>query len=94
MKRIVNISWILIVLLLGQVSCSDELLEPKPLSFFSPGSVYDDPAGFEAALVTMRKVLTEGVTGSRRHYMVGEWAASEAGVPTFQMDWTQDHSVL
>lgn len=79
----------LTLLLLVQVSCSDELVEPKPLSFFSPASVYDDPSGFEAALVTMRKVLTEGVTGGRRYYMVGEWAASEAGVPTFQLDWTQ-----
>ena len=71
------------------MSCSDDLLKPEPLSFFTPTNVFNDQAGFEAALVTMRKALTEGVTGSRRYYMVGEWAASEAGVPTFQMDWYQ-----
>ncbi|MEQ9439239.1 MAG: RagB/SusD family nutrient uptake outer membrane protein [Cyclobacteriaceae bacterium] len=88
MKKIFNIPFIFLLCLI-QLACSDELLEPKPLSFFSPASVYNEPAGFEAALVTMRKALTEGVTGSRRYYMVGEWAASEAGTPTFQMDWTQ-----
>ncbi len=89
MKNLFGKYLILIALLLVQVSCSDELLEPKPLSFFSPSSVYNDKAGFEASLVTMRKALTEGLTGGRRYYMVGEWGASEAGVPTFQMDWTQ-----
>ncbi|EPR66569.1 hypothetical protein ADICYQ_4418 [Cyclobacterium qasimii M12-11B] len=70
-------------------SCSEDLLEQKPLSFFAPENAYIDAAGYEAGLVTMRKALTEGVTGSRRHYMVGEWSASEAGTPTFQMDWFQ-----
>ena len=74
---------------LFQSSCSEDLLEPKPLSFFAPENVFDDKAGYEASLVTMRKSLTEGVTGSRRYYMVGEWSASEAGSPTFQHDWTQ-----
>ncbi|MDF9798897.1 hypothetical protein OKW21_004160 [Catalinimonas alkaloidigena] len=89
MKRIFNRYLVLFLVFLLQVSCSDDLLEPKPLSFFSPSNVFNDEAGFEAALVTMRKALTEGVTGGRRYYMVGEWAASEAGVPTFQMDWYQ-----
>ena len=86
-----NKSWIFVLLSLAlwPVSCSDELLEPTPLSFFSPATVYDTPEGFEAALVTMRKALTDGLTSSRRYYMVGEWAASEAGNPTFQLDWFQ-----
>ena len=88
MKLTINKLVIFLVLLLS-IACSDDLLEPKPLSFFAPSNVYNEPAGFEAALVTMRKALTEGVTSSRRYYMVGEWAASEAGVPTFQMDWFQ-----
>ncbi|WP_339922691.1 RagB/SusD family nutrient uptake outer membrane protein [uncultured Cyclobacterium sp.] len=70
-------------------SCSEDLLEQKPKSFFAPENVFIDAAGYEAGLVTMRKALTEGVTGSRRHYMVGEWSASEGGTPTFQMDWFQ-----
>lgn len=80
---------ILIGAIIFQSSCSEDLLEPKPLSFFAPENVFNDPAGYEAALVTMRKALTEGITGSRRYYMVGEWSASEAGAPTFQTDWSQ-----
>lgn len=89
MKRKIYRFWILSVLVLIQVSCSEDLLEPKPLSFFAPENVFNDKTGYEASLVTMRKVLTVGVTGSRRYFMVGEWSASEAGSPTFQLDWSQ-----
>ena len=89
MKLKTRYIWILIMAALVQGSCSDDLLTPKPLSFFAPENVYVDKAGYEASLVTMRRSLTEGITGSRRYYMVGEWAASEAGNPTFQLDWTQ-----
>lgn len=86
--RILSI-WFCVLIILVHSSCSDDLLKPKPLSFFAPENVFNNKAGFEASLVTMRKALTVGVTGSRRYYMVGEWAASEAGTPTFQLDWTQ-----
>lgn len=89
MKRRIYSVWILVLIVLIQSSCSDDLLTPKPLSFFAPENVFDKKSGFEASLVTMRRVLNEGVTGSRRYYMVGEWAASEGGMPTFQLDWTQ-----
>lgn len=88
MIRIIGRFWILVILVLLNNSCED-LLEPKPLSFYAPENVFNDKSGFEASLVTMRKSLTEAVTGSRRYYMVGEWAASEAGNPTFQLDWNQ-----
>ena len=89
MIRIIGRFWILLILVLLNNSCEDDLLEPKPLSFYAPENVFNDKSGFEASLVTMRKSLTEAVTGSRRYYMVGEWAASEAGNPTFQLDWNQ-----
>lgn len=63
--------WIVIGVMALQSSCSEDLLEPKPLSFFAPENVFDDESGYEASLVTMRKALTEGITGSRRYYMVG-----------------------
>ncbi|MDN3688960.1 RagB/SusD family nutrient uptake outer membrane protein [Cyclobacterium jeungdonense] len=88
MKFISKYSFLLVALSLF-FACSEDLLEPKPLSFYAPENVFVDQAGYEAALVTMRKALTEGLTGSRRYYMVGEWAASEAGNPTFQLDWFQ-----
>lgn len=89
MKQKINIFLIAAVLVFMQFSCTDDLLEPKPLSFYVPGNVYTDASGFEAALVTLRKELTFAVTGSKRYNMVCEWAASEAGVPTFQLDWNQ-----
>lgn len=89
MKRILNRSWIYLVIILFTTSCSDDLLTPKPLSFYAPENIFTDKAGYEASLVTMRKALTEGITGGRRYYMVGEWSASEAGNPTFQLDWYQ-----
>ena len=89
MKRKIDIFLILAVSFFIQFSCTDYLLKPKPLSFYAPENVFNDKSGFEAALVTLRKELTYPVTGSRRYYMVCEWAASEAGMPTFQLDWTQ-----
>ncbi|MDB5261710.1 MAG: RagB/SusD protein, partial [Adhaeribacter sp.] len=46
MKRIFNRTLILTLLLLVQLSCKKEWLEPKPLSFFAPENVYVDEAGF------------------------------------------------
>ncbi len=89
MKQKINIFLIAAVLVFMQFSCTDDLLEPKPLSFYVPENVYTDASGFEAALVTLRKELTFAVTGGKRYNMVCEWAASEAGVPTFQLDWNQ-----
>lgn len=76
---------VMVILLLG--SCSEELLEPKPLSFFTPENVYNDKAGYQATLVTMRKSLRTPITGSNRYEMVGEWGFSEGGSPAFLFDF-------
>lgn len=78
MKILINkllLSGILIVL----VACNEEWLEPQPLSFFAPENVFTSEAGFESALVVMRRSLRweyyGGVNG-----MVSEISASDLGV--------------
>ena len=39
------------------VSCGDDFLNIKPLSIYTPESIYIDKAGFEGVLVTLRKNL-------------------------------------
>ena len=89
MKRTVNKIGALLLVILLPVSCSEDLLEPKPLSFFTPENIYTDKAGFEAGLVTMRKALVTPITGSNRYQMLSEWGHSEAGLPAFLFDLTQ-----
>ncbi len=88
MKRYIDFRLALIALILFVPSCSDEFLEPEPLSFFSPGSIYVDQAGFEALLVTMRKAIVREHTGNR-DIMHHQWNASDAAVPLVQLDMTQ-----
>ena len=88
MGRIVKINFLLFLLLLLQVSCSEERLEPKPLSFLTPENVYVDQAGLEAILYTLRKNLTYETTGWG-HPIAGEYAASDLAVPTYAADFTR-----
>ena len=69
-------------------SCSDEYLEPKPLSFFSPEIAFSEPSGYEAALVTLRKDLTREHT-TQKNFIAHQTMASEIGVPwlTGSNDW-------
>jgi len=53
-----SINIIASILLIGSLfSCGDDFLETKPLSIFTPESIYVDEAGFEGVLVTLRKNL-------------------------------------
>ncbi|WP_375583044.1 hypothetical protein [Cyclobacterium xiamenense] len=87
MKRYINSLFILPLLVLSTVACNEDFLEPQPLSFFTTENVFVDRAGFEALLVTMRKDLTREQT-AQKNFMAHQWAASEAGVPWLQMDFT------
>lgn len=78
-----------VILLAGMLlmaACSEEFLEPKTQSFFTPETVFVDKAGYESLLVTMRKDLTREQT-AQKNFMAHQWAASEAGVPWLQMDF-------
>jgi len=43
------------VIVLGMNSCSEEFLEPKPLSFYSPANTFTDADGMKAALVACER---------------------------------------
>lgn len=89
MKQFINNFLILIASTCMLLSCENEdFLEIKPKSFFTADNVYKEPAGFQAGLVNMRKALTKTTYGSARHNLVTEWAATEAGAPTFSLDWS------
>lgn len=51
--------------LMLHISCEEDLLEPKPLSFFAPENVYVNKAGFDAGLVTVRRDLKNEFYGER-----------------------------
>ncbi|WP_372933720.1 RagB/SusD family nutrient uptake outer membrane protein [Mariniphaga sediminis] len=85
MKYIANIL-VVGLLTLGIISCSEEWLEPKPKSFFSPENVYVDKAGFESLLITMRKDLKREHTGNI-HFISAEFAVSDLGSPWSQLDF-------
>lgn len=73
--------------LILQVSCEEEFLVPKPLSFFTPENVFVDNAGFEAALVTIRKDLkTQEFYGPFNH-VVADIHASDIGTRQLGGDW-------
>jgi len=88
MKRIINILLITLPLLLMQMSCTEDWLKPKPLSFYSPENVYVDEAGFRALLTTLRKDIKYEYYDVYNLSML-EFSASDLGIPTFQPDWTQ-----
>ncbi len=69
-------------------SCSKSFLAPEPLSFFTPENVFVDPQGYRSLLITMRKDLSREQTG-QKNFLAHQWAASEAGVPWLQMDFTR-----
>ena len=88
MKHFGNKLLVVLILTFVLFSCeSDDFLDIKPKSFFTSENVYNNPAGFEAGLVNMRKALTNTTYGSKRNNLVCEWSASEAAVPALQMDW-------
>lgn len=89
MKRIINIFFILTLFFLLQVSCSEEWLEPKPLSFYAPENVYNEKAGFKSLLVQLRKDLRRENTGpaSTGNFLVLEQSASDVAVPATALDF-------
>jgi len=56
MKRIIRYSFCAFLCLLI-FSCGDDFLKIKPLSIYTPESIYTDETGFEGVLVTLRKNL-------------------------------------
>ncbi|KQS33175.1 RagB/SusD family nutrient uptake outer membrane protein [Dyadobacter sp. Leaf189] len=86
MKRILNITFTLLLLFVVTISCTEKWLEPQPLSFFTPENVYTDKAGFESLLITMRKDLKNENTGAI-NFLINEFAASDLGAASVQLDF-------
>ena len=89
MKRIINTSLIVTIFLLIQTSCSEEWLEPDPLSFYAPENVFINEAGYESALITLRKDLKYECYG-QRHPFSTEWAYSDLACATVQADFRKN----
>lgn len=78
MKRIIRYI-LLSVFITATVSCSEEYLEPKPLSIFLPESVFIDKAGMDAALLPLRKNLRHDFYGSANE-LTNELITSDCAV--------------
>lgn len=76
----------MILMVIFLVSCSEEWLEPKPLSFFAPENVYIDQKGLSAILPTLRKDLKREVYNNQHWFML-EFASSDLAVSGDQPDY-------
>ncbi len=69
-----------IAIILLASGCSEERLEPDPLSFFSPENTLNDKAGLEAVIVTMNRRLRSEYAQRENHHLMGEWNYSDMSV--------------
>jgi starch-binding outer membrane protein, SusD/RagB family len=93
MKRFRILPVILTICFLLYASCSEDMLKPKPLSFFSPDNIYTSKAGFESLLETMRKTLVSDSHGDYNvNQILPEAQASDEGVPFdyYGLDFTKN----
>ncbi|MDN5213175.1 RagB/SusD family nutrient uptake outer membrane protein [Fulvivirgaceae bacterium BMA12] len=77
MKTFIYTFFAVILLVSG---CSEERLEPDPLSFFSPENTLNDKAGLEAVIVTMNLRLRSEYAQRENHHLMGEWNYSDMSV--------------
>lgn len=82
-----NTTWVAVVSMLGLSpivsSCSDDFLEPDPLSFFEPSNTFTSRKGLESALATCDKHLRN---------MVFHWQAAD-GAPILTEYYLSDMGV-
>ncbi len=87
MKRTINIVILFLSILLLQIACSDEFLNPKPLSFYAPENVYLDKKGFETALVTVRRNPKQNEFYENLNHLDMDIHGSEMGIRQTAGDW-------
>ncbi len=87
MKSYQRITWILVFMVLLQISCSEDFLKPEPLSFYAPENVYVDKKGFEAGLITCKRQIKNELYGGWNNQQL-EYAASDYGYGLGLTDWT------
>ncbi|MVZ61038.1 RagB/SusD family nutrient uptake outer membrane protein [Sphingobacterium humi] len=88
MKRIKYIIAGLFLTLIS-LSCSKSWLDPKPLSFYTPENVYQDPQGLASLAVTLKRDLKQEThnVGKGIHNLIMEFASSDLGTPWSQLDF-------
>lgn len=88
MKNNLTFKLIFALFLVAQISCEDDWLEPKPLSFYSPGNAYINEDGFEAIIVKMRKDIRREVSGGNGgyHFFSMEYTLSDLAISIFPSD--------
>ena len=87
-KRTMKLLLIFTSFILLQISCSEEFLEPEPLSFYAPENVYVNKAGFEAGLVTVRRDFKFNEFYGNRNHLMNEYATSDMGYGISMHDMT------
>jgi len=70
------------------MACSEEWLEPDPLSFYTPENIFVDPAGYEAALARCKKEMNSENHGAYCP-IVAETDYSDLAVALRQSDFTK-----
>ena len=87
MKRNIKLLTVFISFFLLQMSCKEDFLEPKPLSFFAPENVYVDKKGFETALVTVRRNPKQNEYYTANNHLDMDLHGSEMGARHTAADW-------
>lgn len=89
MKRFTKLSILVFLFGIIAISCSEDFLSPKPLSFHAPENVYVDEAGFESLLITMRRDLKQGFYGYFC-WSTAEFAPTDLAVGGYNPDFTNN----
>jgi hypothetical protein len=88
MKNIYKLFAAILTILLLQLSCKEEFLEPEALSFYAPENVFVNKAGFQSALVTVRRDLKNEFY-AERNPIVLDIDASDLAIDKYAPDWNQ-----
>lgn len=82
-----KIIWISTLLVILQLSCSEDFLKPEPLSFYAPENVFVDKEGFESGLITAKREIKNDLYGNWNNMQL-ECSASDYGYGLGLTDWT------
>jgi starch-binding outer membrane protein, SusD/RagB family len=86
MKQLIKISGIFTLSLFLLISCNKDYLNPDPLSFYAPENVFVNKAGFQSALVTVRRDLKNEFY-AERNPIVLDIDASDIAIDKYAPDW-------
>jgi hypothetical protein len=79
---------VFLTVVLLQFSCSEDFLKPEPLSFYAPENVYVDKEGFEAGLISCKRMVKNELYGGWNNQQL-EYATSDYGYGLNLTDYTK-----